>query len=139
MKILFNPKSIVGRAVIVLLFTGGLVFAGMFSVNTFVPTPVVASSCCGGAAQGAASDSISSESEGCCAKKESMINAASDCGCGHSNCPSLNPNKTCNHCGDNDKNCGCKARDTNSCTCGEICEQGSYSCDVGPGSCYSGS
>ena len=138
MKVPFNTKSIIGRVVIVLLLAGGLIFAGMFSVNTFVPTPAVASSCCGGAEQGAASDSISSESEGCCAKEGSTIGPAGSC-CSHTTCPDDNPDKTCNTCGGSDKDCTCKAQDTNSCPCEKICEEGSYSCDAGPGSCYSGS
>ncbi len=87
MKVLFNTKSIVGRVVIVLLLTGGLVFAGTFAVNMFVPTPAVASSCCSGAEQGAASDSISSESKGCCAKEESITSSSSSCSCEYANCP----------------------------------------------------
>ena len=139
MKALFNTKSIVGRVVIVLLFTGGLVFAGTFSVNTFVPTSAVASSCCAGAAQDAASDDVSGESNGCCAEKGSTISASSSC-CSHSNCPGTNPEKTCNTCGGSDRGCSCSPPEGQTCSCStRICKKGSYSCEVGPGSCYSGS
>ncbi len=137
MKVLFNTKSIVGRIAIVSLLAGGLVFAGMFSMNTFVPTPVVASSCCASAGQGAASDDVSSESEGCCAKEGSTINAGSCCS--HPTCPDDNPNKTCNTCGGNDRECDCSPPAGQSCTCGKICKEGKYSCEAGPGNCYSGS
>ena len=133
MKVLFNSKSIVGRVLIVSLLVGGLVFAGTIAVNMFVPTPTEASNCCGSGEQGAASDSISSESKECCAKEDSIITASSSCSCGYSNCPDA-----CT-CGNNSKNCGCSPPSGQSCSCPTICERGSYSCDVGPGSCYSGS
>lgn len=131
MKVLFNTKSILGRVVIVSLLTGGLVFASTFAVNTFVPTPAVASSCCSGAEQSAASDSVSGESKGCCAKEVGITSTSSSCSCEYSNCPG----SSCT-CGNNDKGCGCSPPKPQKCSCSRICERGSYSCDVGPGKCY---
>ena len=62
MKAFFNTKSIVGRVLIVSLLAGGLVFAGAFAVNIFVPTPTEASDCCGSVASGTDPDGISSTS-----------------------------------------------------------------------------
>ena len=132
MKNFFNTKSIVGRVLIVLLLAGGLVFAGAFAVNIFVPTPTDAASCCGGVEQGTTSDDTSSEAseaKSCCAVKAGTAGTASGCGCGHSNCPT----STCSGCQGSAQECGCH---TSLCNCPKICKSASYGCDVGPGKCH---
>lgn len=138
----FNPKNIVGRVLIVSLLAGGLVFAGTFAVNTFVPTSTEASDCCGVSEVGDAVDGTQTETAsdvdiaadgnpgkqtGCCAAGKRSNTVTSSCSCGHSNCPS-----TCSGCSGSDQSCGCHS----DCSCPRICKSASYGCDVGPGKCY---
>ena len=88
MKAFFNTKSIVGRALIVSLLAGGLVFAGTLAVNMFVPTPTNAASCCGGTEQGTNLDETSSEMESCCGSNDTTLTTSSACSCvSNSSCP----------------------------------------------------
>jgi len=100
MKAFFNTKSIVRRVLIVSLLAGGVVFAGTFAVNMFVPTPTEASDCCGSVASGTDPDGISSEMESCCGSNDTTLTTSSACSCGHSNCPG----GSCS-CGGSSKSC----------------------------------
>jgi len=85
---LFNTKSIVGRVLILSLLVGGLVCAGTFAVNTFVPTPTEAANCCGSAEQGTNLDRTYSEMESCCGNNDGPLTTSSKCSCvSNSSCP----------------------------------------------------
>lgn len=127
MKVLFNTKSILGRVVIVLLLTGGLAFAGTFAVNTFVPTPAVASSCCSGAEQGTTSDDVSGESKGCCVETKDTLTVSSSSCCTHANCSG----GSCS-CGGASKSC---KGTCGTCSCALVCYKAQYGCGTSGGVC----
>ena len=128
MKAFFNTKSIVGRVLIVSLLAGGLVFAGAFAVNIFVPTPTDAASCCGSVDQVTTSDDSSSETGRCCPEMADPLTTSSSCSCGHSNCP----DGSCS-CGGSSKSCNSSCG-TCSCTT-TVCASGNIFCTTQGGTC----
>lgn len=74
----FLTPNVIGRLLIVLLFVGGVVFAGAF--NGFV-VEIEASSCCGGGTDAA----VFSSSE-CCDEEEECDCLGGSHGCGSTSC-----------------------------------------------------
>ena len=95
----FSTPNILGRLMIVLLFAGGVVFAGAF--DGFV-VETEASSCCGGGMD----DAIFSSSSSCDEEK------CNECGCGISGCSGC----AIIGCGT-----GCKCPDKTNDSCGGVC------------------
>ena len=125
MKAFFNTKSIVGRVLIVSLLAGGLVFAGAFAVNMFVPTPTDAASCCGSVASGIDPDEISSEMESCCGSNDTTLTTSSACSCTGTSCGSCSSSGAC---GSTKPGCpdGASCKGTDGCSCdGTICGKSS--------------
>ena len=110
LKSVLNQPNVIGRLMIVLLFVGGVVFAGAF--DGFV-VETEASSCCGGETDA----SIFSSSE-CCDEK---------CTCRYQRCPGSG----CSGCGT--YNC---ATFCGSCSCLSFCKNApSKSCSTKDGTC----
>ncbi|MCE2413158.1 hypothetical protein J4G07_04070 [Candidatus Poribacteria bacterium] len=120
MKAFFNTKSIVGRVLIVSLLAGGLVFAGAFAVNIFVPTPTEASDCCGGSESELATDGVSSKLEGCCGSAKGNLTVTSEpCNCmGNSTCSTSTCSSSSSCSGTNSCKSGCGDNKG----CGETCK-----------------
>lgn len=110
-----------GRVLIVSLLAGGLVFAGAFAVNIFVPTPTDAASCCGSVDQVTTSDDSSSELENCCGSKDTTLTTSSACSCTGTSCGSCSSSGAC---GSTKPGCpdGASCKGTDGCRCdGTIC------------------
>ena len=125
MKVLFNRKSIVGRVVIVSLLAGGLVFAGTFTVNMFVPTPTEASDCCEDSKQATTLAGNASELENCCRGSKAIPTTSSDCRCTGTSCGSCSSSGAC---GSTKPGCpdGASCKGSDSCSCdGTICGKSS--------------
>ena len=99
LKNFLNQPNIIGRLMIVLLFVGGVVYAGAFS-GFVVETE--ASSCCGGGMD----DAIFSSSS-CCDEEK-----CSECSCGIAGCSG---------CADISCGTGCECPDKTNQSCGWVC------------------
>ena len=124
MKAFFNTKSIVRRVLIVSLLAGGLVFAGAFAVNIFVPTPTEASDCCGSSESEPATDVNSNELENCCSSSKTIPTTSSSCSCTGTDCGSCSSGK----CSTTKPGCpdGASCKGTDGCSCdGTICGKSS--------------
>lgn len=100
----FSTPNVMGRLMIVLLFAGGVVFAGAF--NGFVVEIEASSCCCGGTDTAVFSSSECCDEDGCtCIDTNnegiecSYCDSAPEGGCGtnscHSDCPTTNCGDDC--------------------------------------------
>ena len=116
-KNFFNQPDALVRSLVVLLFLGGLAFAGAYYANTSdsAPTPTPVSNCCGGADQ---ETTIDGEAD-----KEALP-ASGPCNgnCGYTDCRG----NSC-QCGNTSWTCSCAS----SCT-RTVCNQAQYSCNSSP-------
>lgn len=139
LKSFFSRPNILFRILVVLIFAGGLVFAGTYD-GFFPKTQAENSSCCGGT-DAASTDEPTAQAEanGCCgtAAQEVTLNnsetnkevqpAASKCGgsCGYTSCQGAQ----C-QCGNTSGTCSCST----SCTT-TVCNQAKYGCNSDAGEC----